>query len=95
MSLRAPSYPDHPRPPMPPAPLSVDPLQGAADWLKTAIVDCTVADLQSRLLIGYNRASRLFGVAPIVKEKLVYADLCIPGAPYFAAMSATKPTEGP
>ena len=95
MSLRSPTYPDHPRPPMPPGPPAGDPLQGAADWLKTAIVDCTVADLQSRLLIGYNRASRLFGVVHVTEPKRVYADLCIPGAPYFAAMSATKPTEAP
>lgn len=40
-----------------------DPLQGAADWFKEAIVDCDVADIQSRLLIGYNRAKRLFDAA--------------------------------
>ena len=85
MSLRGPTYPDHPRPPMPPAPPAGDPLQGAADWLKTAIVDCTVADIQRQLLIGYNRASRLFGVETAGEQKRVYADLCIPGSPYFAA----------
>lgn len=41
-----------------------DPLQGAADWLKSGLVDVTVADIQSRLLIGYNRARRLFDAAP-------------------------------
>ena len=42
-----------------------DPLQGAADWLKSGLVDVTVADIQSRLLIGYNRARRLFdGATP-------------------------------
>ena len=51
-------------PPAAPAAPSVgepvtDPLQGAADWLKMGLVDVTVADIQSRLLIGYNRARRL------------------------------------
>ena len=42
-----------------------DPLQGAADWLKSGLIDVTVADIQSRLLIGYNRARRLFdGATP-------------------------------
>jgi hypothetical protein len=40
-----------------------DPLQGAADWLKSAIVGVTVGDLQQNLLIGYNRAKRLFDAA--------------------------------
>lgn len=40
-----------------------DPLQGAANWLYTGLVECTVADLQSRLLVGYNRAKRLFDAA--------------------------------
>lgn len=42
-----------------------DPLQGAANWLYTGLVECTVADLQSRLLIGYNRAKRLFDAASL------------------------------
>ena len=41
----------------------VDPLQGAADWIFQAIVDCNAADIQSRLLIGYNRAKRLLDAA--------------------------------
>lgn len=38
----------------------IDPLQGAANWLREAIFDCGVGDLQRNLLIGYNRAKRLF-----------------------------------
>jgi hypothetical protein len=37
-----------------------DPLQGAADWLKSALAGCSTGELQWRLCIGYNRASRLF-----------------------------------
>lgn len=51
-------------PPAAPAVTYPDPLQGAADWLKTGLVDVSVADIQSRLLIGYNRARRLFDGAP-------------------------------
>lgn len=40
-----------------------DPLQGAADWLRKAIFDCGVGDIQRNLLIGYNRAKRLFDAA--------------------------------
>lgn len=40
-----------------------DPLQGAADWLVQAITDCKPQDLQNRLAIGYNRASRLIDAA--------------------------------
>lgn len=36
-----------------------DPLQGAAQWLLEALEGCNIADLQSRLLIGLNRAERL------------------------------------
>jgi hypothetical protein len=41
----------------------VDPLQGAASWLATALVDCKTADIQQRLAIGYNRADRLLRAA--------------------------------
>lgn len=40
-----------------------DPLQGAADWIVSALTPVTAGDLQSRLLIGYNRASRLYMAA--------------------------------
>lgn len=40
-----------------------DPLQGAADWLKQAIVNCTATDIAGRLLVGHNRASRLFAAS--------------------------------
>lgn len=36
-----------------------DPLQGAAQWLLEALEGCNIADLQSRLFIGFNRAERL------------------------------------
>src|SRR5690606_24071124 len=39
---------------------TTDPLQGAADWLVEAIEDCEPSDLQNQLLIGFNRAKRLF-----------------------------------
>ena len=50
----------------PPAPAlsESDPLQGAATWLKQAVLKCDVSDLMDRLLIGYNRAGRLFDAAP-------------------------------
>ena len=37
-----------------------DPLQGAADWLCKACEEPDVALIQRQLLIGYNRAARLF-----------------------------------
>ncbi|MFA7667774.1 MAG: hypothetical protein WCX93_00310 [Burkholderiaceae bacterium] len=40
-----------------------DPLQGAANWLVEALVDCGPADLQNRLLIAHNRACRLLDAA--------------------------------
>ena len=40
-----------------------DPLQGAAQWLLEALEGCNIADLQSRLLIGFNRAERLMRAA--------------------------------
>lgn len=46
-----------------------DPLQGAADWLKEGLVDCTVTDIQQRLLIGHNRAKRLMDAAKPAKPK--------------------------
>jgi hypothetical protein len=42
---------------------AVDPLQGAASWLASALVDCKAADIQQRLAIGYNRADRLLRAA--------------------------------
>jgi len=45
---------------VPPEP---DPLQGAADWLKEALNECAIVDLQCNLSIGYNRAKRLFEAA--------------------------------
>ena len=47
----------------PPAQAVQDSLQGAADWLLKAMEDCAEADLQQRLLIGYNRANRLLNAA--------------------------------
>lgn len=41
-------------------PPGVDPLQGAANWLCQACDEPDVALLQRQLLIGYNRAARLF-----------------------------------
>ena len=49
-------------------PVARDPLQGASDWLKRALVDCTVGDIQRQLLIGYNRARRLFDSQPTAAE---------------------------
>lgn len=40
-----------------------DPLQGAAEWLLKAVHDCEARDLQHRLLIGHNRATRLIDAA--------------------------------
>ena len=40
-----------------------DPLQGAADWLCKACDEPDVALIQRQLLIGYNRAARLFAQA--------------------------------
>lgn len=37
-----------------------DSLLGAAKWLVEAIKDCTVEDIRERLLIGFNRAQRLY-----------------------------------
>lgn len=50
-----------------------DPLQGAANWLVEGVVDCTSTDIQKRLLVGYNRAKRLFAVAVAARpaEKFV------------------------
>jgi DNA segregation ATPase FtsK/SpoIIIE-like protein len=44
-------------------PPDADPLQGAADWLCKACNEPDVALLQRQLLIGYNRAARLFASA--------------------------------
>lgn len=44
-------------------PPHADPLQGAADWLCQACDEPDVALLQRQLLIGYNRAARLFAAA--------------------------------
>jgi len=45
--------------------LELDPLQGAADWIKAGLTPCSASDIAGRLLIGYNRALRLFnGAAP-------------------------------
>lgn len=40
-----------------------DPLQGAANWIVAGLSPVTASDIQRRLLIGYNRASRLFMAA--------------------------------
>lgn len=40
-----------------------DPLQGAANWFVEAITNCDVTDIQYHLIIGYNRAKRLFDAA--------------------------------
>jgi len=40
-----------------------DPLQGAANWLNDALVNCNVRDIQHHLFIGYNRARRLHETA--------------------------------
>lgn len=40
-----------------------DPLQGAADWICIACEKPDVALIQQKLMIGYNRASRLFAKA--------------------------------
>lgn len=46
-----------------------DPLQGAAQWLLEALEGCNIADLQSRLLIGFNRAQRLMLAALAARAK--------------------------
>ena len=40
-----------------------DPLQGAADWLVKALAKPRPTEIAARLLIGYNRAERLFDAA--------------------------------
>lgn len=50
-----------------------DPLQGAADWLRQALVNCTETDLQQRLLIGFNRAARLMN-AQETPQAVPFAD---------------------
>lgn len=51
-----------------PAQDAVDDLQGAANWLSTAIDRCDVGDIQQRLSIGYNRARRLLDAAISAKK---------------------------
>lgn len=41
----------------------IDPLQGAADWLCKTCDEPDVALIQKQLLLGYNRAARLFAKA--------------------------------
>lgn len=58
--------------PAPVAPDDVDPLQGAANWIVEATdYDPTthVAEIQQRLLIGYNRASRLYVAAMLAASQ--------------------------
>lgn len=43
--------------------VTADPLQGAADWIVSGLRGALVGDIQSRLLIGYNRAKRLYDAA--------------------------------
>ncbi len=43
--------------------VDADPLQGAANWLVQAIVSCSAIDIARQLLIGHNRATRLFDAA--------------------------------
>ncbi|GAA0493452.1 hypothetical protein GCM10009097_06610 [Pigmentiphaga daeguensis] len=43
--------------------LRADPLQGAADWLVEALAKPRPTEIAARLLIGYNRASRLYDAA--------------------------------
>lgn len=45
------------------SPPNRDPLQGAADWLCKACDEPDVALIQRQLLLGYNRAARLFAQA--------------------------------
>ena len=40
-----------------------DPLQGAADWLVKSLAKPRPSEIAARLLIGYNRAERLFDAA--------------------------------
>lgn len=51
-----------------PAQDAVDDLQGAVNWLSTAIDRCDVGDIQQRLSIGYNRARRLLDAALSAKK---------------------------
>src|SRR5690606_110693 len=46
-----------------------DPLQGAADWLGKALEKPRPTDIASRLLIGHNRAERLFDAAIAQQRK--------------------------
>lgn len=48
--------------------LDADPLQGAANWLNDALVNCNVRDIQHHLFIGYNRAKRLYDAARAAQE---------------------------
>lgn len=40
-----------------------DELQPAANWIVKAIPDCQISDIQSRLMLGFNRAKRLYDCA--------------------------------
>ena len=42
---------------------AADPLQGAADWLVKALDKPSPAEIAAHLLIGHNRAERLFDAA--------------------------------
>ena len=46
-----------------------DPLQGAADWLVKALAKPRTTEIAARLLIGYNRAERLFDAAIAQQRK--------------------------
>lgn len=46
---------------------AADPLQGAANWLNDALVNCNVRDIQHHLFIGHNRAKRLHDAALAAK----------------------------
>jgi hypothetical protein len=43
---------------------AADPLQGAVNWFSEALISFSVIDIQQRLLIGHNRAQRLFDAVP-------------------------------
>lgn len=45
-----------------------DELQPAANWIYNALHQCEVADIQKNLMVGYNRAKRLYDAAIAAAE---------------------------